>query len=58
MHLGRDVLPYLTGLRAAGMTWRHCARALWVDTDHKVDVSDQTLRIWVEGRAARDQAGR
>lgn len=37
---------YVSAKRQAGRSWRRIAQDLWLDTEHKVDVTFETLRTW------------
>ena len=50
--LGEPVLDWIAQRRAQGKTWRAIARELDQRTDHRVDVTYETLRIWAGERIA------
>jgi hypothetical protein len=43
---------YVSAKRADGKSWRRIARDLWIDTDHRVDVTFETLRQWFPAEEA------
>jgi hypothetical protein len=44
--LGASLEDFIRGRRNAGIAWRFIARDLYEATDHKVDVTYETLRAW------------
>lgn len=52
MLLGQPVTDWVVVRRDAGRSWRLVARDLYEATNGQVDVTHETLRLWIEGRAA------
>lgn len=45
--LGRPVLDYIQDLRGTGMSLDKIATQLWDDTGGQVDVTYETIRLWL-----------
>lgn len=51
--LGGRLDAFVAEHRAQGIGWEAIAKELWDCTDHKINLSGQTLRAWyAKGRAA------
>lgn len=46
IHLGQPVHTYIRNHRKNGLGWRAIATQLKADTDGRVRVSHETLRVW------------
>lgn len=49
--LGQDVIAWAAEVRAAGASWRLIASELRERTDGRVDVTGESIRLWVTGAA-------
>lgn len=52
MLLGQPVNAWIQAKRDAGRSWRLVSRDLYEQTNGQIDVTHETLRVWIEGRAA------
>ena len=52
MLLGQPVNTWIQTKRDAGRSWRLVSRDLYEQTNGQIDVTHETLRVWIEGRAA------
>lgn len=54
--LGRPLSAYVADRRAEGLAWRKVASALQADTDGRIAVSHEALRLWYGDELAAVEA--